>query len=73
MAKKILLNPISHNAGKFVCEGLYYQILRHLQRLVPHTESIFLHVPVLGTGNSDKIMADFHSRIEKLASRSTFS
>lgn len=52
---------ISHDAGKFVCEGLYYRVLEHLQKFQPQTQCIFLHVPVLTTGNSEKIVADIET------------
>ncbi|MGL6340751.1 MAG: peptidase C15, partial [Waterburya sp.] len=50
---------ISHNAGKFVCEGLYYQILKYTQNHYPNIPCIFVHIPILYRGNIDKIQQDF--------------
>jgi pyroglutamyl-peptidase len=67
---------ISHDAGKFVCEGLYYEVLSYLRcrrrcyrtSLNLHTCCIFVHVPVLTPENSPGIVADFRLIIEKVAS-----
>ena len=59
-----LTNPlqcteISHDAGKFVCEGLYYEVLTYLQRKKLKSKCIFVHVPVINEDNLDGIMEDF--------------
>ncbi|MGL4622534.1 MAG: hypothetical protein ACRCZS_26335, partial [Chroococcidiopsis sp.] len=38
---------ISHDAGKFVCEGLYYSILEWIQRHQLPVNCVFVHVPIL--------------------------
>ncbi|NER52303.1 MAG: peptidase C15 [Symploca sp. SIO1A3] len=58
---------ISDNAGKFVCEGLYYQVLKHLQGRNFKMNCIFVHVPQLTLENSDSVVADFNLLINKLA------
>ncbi len=50
---------ISHDAGKFVCEDLYYAVLKHLADSQLSTKCIFVHVPILTAKNIDKIVADF--------------
>ncbi|MEG4217421.1 peptidase C15 [Microcoleus sp. Pol14C6] len=50
---------ISHEAGKFVCEALYYAVLKHLADSQLSTKCIFVHVPILTEENADKIVADF--------------
>jgi pyroglutamyl-peptidase len=55
---------ISHNAGKFVCEGLYYQILKYTQNHHPNIPCIFVHVPLLHKNNLDKIQQDFTAIID---------
>ncbi|GET41187.1 pyroglutamyl-peptidase I family protein [Microseira wollei] len=57
---------ISHNAGKFVCEGLYYYVLKHLRDRSLTVPCIFLHVPLLTHDNSPKIIADFALIIQRL-------
>ncbi len=59
---------ISHDAGKFVCEGLYYEVLSYLRSRNLHTCCIFVHVPVLTPENLPAILADFQLIIEKVAS-----
>ncbi|MBW4565882.1 MAG: peptidase C15 [Mojavia pulchra JT2-VF2] len=58
---------ISHDCGKFVCEGLYYSVLDYLRQRQLTTRCIFVHVPVLNQENLVGIMADFVLIINKLA------
>ena len=58
---------ISDDAGKFVCEGLYYEVLKYLQERNLNTHCIFVHVPVLTQDNFPGIVADFHRIIHKMA------
>lgn len=61
------VTEISHDAGKFVCEGLYYEVLKYLScRLNMHC--IFVHVPILTAANLPSIMADFQVIIKRIAS-----
>jgi pyroglutamyl-peptidase len=57
---------ISHNAGKFVCEGLYYNVLNHLRDRSLTVPCIFVHVPLFTHDNSPKIIADFTLIIQRL-------
>ena len=50
---------ISHDAGKFVCEGLYYRVLKYLEQSQILTPCIFVHVPVLTPENKRIIVQDF--------------
>lgn len=50
---------ISHEAGKFVCEALYYAVLKHICDSQIAAKCIFVHVPILTNENTDKIVADF--------------
>lgn len=50
---------LSHDAGQFVCEGLYYQILAHLRSLTLDIPCLFVHVPVLTPDNQAIILEDF--------------
>jgi len=58
---------ISYEAGKFVCEGLYYEILNHLQKYNLNVSCIFVHVPVLTQDNLPGIIADFRIIMQKMA------
>ncbi|MBE9129484.1 MULTISPECIES: peptidase C15 [unclassified Coleofasciculus] len=68
----LIQTEISHNAGQFVCEGLYYEVLNYLREHHPHIPCIFLHVPVLTPDNSLNIVADFRAIICRLASLEKF-
>ncbi|BAZ44765.1 peptidase C15 pyroglutamyl peptidase I [Chondrocystis sp. NIES-4102] len=56
---KLFYTKISHDAGKFVCEGLYYQILNYLENQNLNIPCIFVHVPLLNYHNREKIEQDF--------------
>lgn len=64
---------ISHDAGKFVCEGLYYEVLNHLRQRNFNSPCIFVHVPVLTPDNSQSIVADFQRILERIATFGKFS
>ncbi|WP_017304644.1 hypothetical protein [Spirulina subsalsa] len=50
---------ISHDAGKFVCEGLYFHVLEYLHRTQSSCGGVFVHVPRLAPKNEAKIVRDF--------------
>lgn len=56
---------ISHDAGKFVCEGLYYAVLKYIINNQLNINCIFVHVPMLGE-NKFAIVEDFMLIIQKL-------
>jgi len=68
LVAELASTEISHDAGKFVCEGLYYEVLSYVRSRNLHTCCIFVHVPVLTPENSPAIVADFQFIIEKVAS-----
>jgi pyroglutamyl-peptidase len=55
---------ISHDAGKFVCEGLYYQVLNYLSFKQLNSQCIFVHVPVLKESNEQEVIEDFCSIVK---------
>ena len=61
-----LAAEISHEAGKFVCEALYYAVLKHLADAQMTAKCIFVHVPILTPDNTDKIVGDFVSIVNRL-------
>ena len=54
---------ISYDAGKFVCEGLYFNVLKHIQISDFKVPCIFVHVPVFTSKNTDILLQDFESII----------
>ncbi|MCU0542950.1 MAG: peptidase C15 [Oscillatoriaceae cyanobacterium Prado104] len=67
LANNLTATEISHDAGKFVCEALYYAVLKHLGECQIETQCIFVHVPILTADNTGGIVADFLSLIHHLA------
>ncbi|MFW9259369.1 peptidase C15 [Nostoc sp. KVJ20] len=58
---------ISHDCGKFVCEGLYYSVLDYLSQNQLTARCIFVHVPILNPENLMGILADFVLIVNNLA------
>lgn len=59
LIKNLNYSYISHNAGQFVCEELYFQVLQH------HPRALFVHVPLLTDKNFAIIQRDFQKIITK--------
>lgn len=57
---------ISHDAGKFVCEGLYYEVLKYILDSNLNISCIFVHVPILTKENFTSVLADFMLIIQKV-------
>ncbi len=57
---------ISYDAGKFVCEGLYYSILKHLQSSQLSTHCIFVHIPILSQDNLTEVKNSFLAVVQRL-------
>ena len=53
------MTEISNDAGKFVCEGLYYSVLKYLELNCLKSKCIFIHVPILTEDNQDVIVGNF--------------
>ena len=62
---------ISHDAGKFVCEGLYYQILKYIQLNKPGIQCLFVHIPLLNLDRWKIIQQDFIAIINFMQSVKT--
>ncbi len=61
LTKKLMVTEISHDAGKFVCEGLYYQVLKYIQSQDMSIHCIFAHIPLLKYPDLlGLILEDFH-------------
>lgn len=68
---------ISDDAGRFVCNGLYYAILYYLQSRHPDIrpldiqglfdiQCLFVHVPILTPANQKNVIADFSSILKRV-------
>ncbi|WP_017325794.1 hypothetical protein [Synechococcus sp. PCC 7336] len=58
---------ISHDAGSFVCNATYYQLLRQLDRQAVSTRALFVHVPILTAANRAGLLSDFCTLLELLS------
>jgi pyroglutamyl-peptidase len=55
LLKPTIDTVVSHDAGRFVCNYLYYQVLR----TVPQLPTIFVHVPLFTDERVETIATDF--------------
>ncbi len=62
---------ISHDAGKFVCEALYYGVLKYIQDTKLSADCIFVHVPILTPANEAPILSEFLEIIHRVGLIST--
>ncbi|MGF1534902.1 MAG: peptidase C15 [Elainellaceae cyanobacterium] len=65
LQKGLSTTEISHDAGRFVCNRLYYDVLSHLQNH-SGTFGLFIHVPRLTPQNCSAIAADFTQVLDRL-------
>ncbi|MCU0549837.1 MAG: peptidase C15 [Leptolyngbya sp. Prado105] len=59
-------SEISHDAGNYVCNYLYYCVLKYLERHQLTQPCVFIHVPVLTPDNLDAIVADFLMILDRI-------
>ena len=64
---------ISHDAGDFVCNRLYFDTLEHLQNQGFECFCLFIHVPILTAENQPLVRADFCAILEKLGHKQWFA
>ena len=68
LTKILMVTKISDDAGKFVCEGLYYQVLKYIRSQHLDLHCIFVHVPLL-EANQSSILRDFQLMIGQFADK----
>ena len=61
---------ISYDAGKFVCEALYFKVLEHIELANFAVPCIFVHVPVLTAKNTKILLQDFELIISYFLAKS---
>ncbi len=59
------ITEISYDAGKFVCEGLYFQVLQYIENQT-NIQGLFIHVPILTTDNINLIREDFEKILNRI-------
>lgn len=57
---------ISHDAGDYVCNALYYELLSHIQKNALMVQSLFVHVPPLTDYNRASLVHDFAHVLSRL-------
>jgi pyroglutamyl-peptidase len=57
---------ISHDAGQFVCNWLYYSLLKHSRDQNLDSHCLFVHVPVLTPQNLEFVVSDFLTMMQRL-------
>lgn len=67
LVEGLTFTDLSYDAGGFVCNRLYFDVLQHVQTQQPATQALFVHVPVLTTANRDRILTDFRQLLDRLS------
>lgn len=68
LASDLPMTRISHDAGRFVCNGLYYTVLNYIEHHRPGLPCVFVHVPRLTPANQASIVQDFWVVLGRMAS-----
>lgn len=58
---------ISHDAGEFVCNALYFEVLSYLERQQKQSRCIFVHVPVLTARNTAPMQSSLLSIVNRIS------
>ncbi|MGB3613264.1 MAG: hypothetical protein WBA10_05665, partial [Elainellaceae cyanobacterium] len=66
LTEELKATEISHDAGRFVCNRLYYDVLDYL-RHTSGTCGLFIHVPKLTPQNCQAIATDFMQILDRLS------
>jgi pyroglutamyl-peptidase len=61
-------SKISHDAGTFVCNALYYELLDHIRQNNLAVQTLFVHIPPLTDYNRQPLLQDFVSVLSRLPS-----
>jgi pyroglutamyl-peptidase len=62
----LAMTHISHDAGAFVCNQLYYSVLQHIRNHHLDCQALFVHVPPLNEENLVPIANDFFTILRLL-------
>ena len=60
------MTEISHDAGRFVCNSLYFEALSHIKAQQRKHHCLFVHVPILDRHNIIGIKRDFLTILQRL-------
>lgn len=66
LAKDLEITQVSDCAGRFVCNALYYAILKQLAATRATGVGLFVHVPLLTSQNRRTIVSDFQRILKQV-------
>lgn len=66
LVRDLTFTSVSHDAGQFVCNHLYYSLLKHIRDYRLKSQCIFVHVPVINAVNITHVINDFRMILQKL-------
>lgn len=66
LANGLTATSVSHDAGAFVCNYLYYSVLKHINDRRLDCQCVFIHVPVLNAVNCEPLVKDFFTVLRSL-------
>lgn len=72
LVQDLTITDISHDAGQFVCNHLYYSVLNYVLTNQLSTRCVFVHVPILHPENLTAILQDFTAILGRLEQISAF-
>jgi pyroglutamyl-peptidase len=67
LVEGLTVTSISDDAGTFVCNHLYYSLLKYIHDSRSRAKAIFVHVPVLTAMNLDAIADDFSQLLQRVS------
>lgn len=67
LVKDLPFTRISHDAGNFVCNHLYYSLLKQFQPSTFSLPCLFVHVPRLHEHNLQPVLSDFVTLLQRIA------
>ncbi|NJL02920.1 MAG: peptidase C15 [Spirulinaceae cyanobacterium RM2_2_10] len=73
LVSQLATTEISDDAGRFVCEDVYFAVLDYLQQSNGSSRCLFVHVPVLTVENQAAIVADMQRLLAVLAAQTMVS
>jgi pyroglutamyl-peptidase len=66
LVKDLSVTQISKDAGRYVCNSLYFDLLDYLHRQNLEVDCVFVHVPILTEGNREAIATNFLKILQRL-------
>lgn len=66
IVRGLSITRVSHHAGRFVCNHLYYSLLNYFEIKQLNSSCLFVHVPPLNSDNTEAIVNDFVVLLNRL-------